>query len=252
MVEEYNPFSLSNKTILITGSTSGIGRATAIECSKMHAKVVVTGRDEQRAQETLSMLEGEGHKIVISDLSTLEGIERLIADIPILDGCVNNAGYNDVQLVPFINPERLNKLFQVNTQSPILLVNRLLKNKKLSKGASIVFTSSISARGISSPGNSLYSATKAGISAFARNAAVDLALKKIRCNSVAPGMIETPLKNDKAEITEEQWSNELKNYPLGRYGRPEDVAKTIVFLLSDASSWITGAEIVVDGGRSLK
>lgn len=247
-----NPFSLEGKTILITGSTSGIGRVTAVECSKMGAKVIVSGRSEERAQETLTMLEGEGHRVIIADFTSDEGIEKLVSEVPALDGCVNNAGFNIVQLVTFIKRENLDEIFKVNTRAPIYLVHRLLKSKKINKGASIVFTSSISARGISSPGNSLYSATKAAISAFARNAAVDLAAKGIRLNSVAPGMIETPLKSNKSQITEEQWQAELKNYPLGRYGQPEDVANAIIFLLSNASSWITGSEIVVDGGRSLK
>lgn len=247
-----NRFSLYGKVILVTGSTSGIGRVTAIECAKMGAKVIVTGRNNDRAQETLSMLEGEGHQVIIADLSVEEDIEKLVSAVPVLDGCVNNAGFNLIQLVPFIKLANLDEIFKVNTRSPIFLVQRLVKNKKLLKGASVVFTSSISARGISSPGNSLYSASKAAVSAFARNAAVDLAVKKIRLNSVAPGMIETPLKSSKTEITEEQWLAELKNYPLGRYGTPEDVANVIIFLLSDASSWITGTEIVVDGGRSLK
>lgn len=247
-----NRFSLEGKVILVTGSTSGIGRVTAIECTKMGAKVIVTGRNNDRARETFSMLEGEGHQIITADLSIEEDIEKLVSEVPVLDGCVNNAGFNLIQLVPFIKPNNLDEIFKINTRSPIFLVHRLVKNKKLSKGASVVFTSSISARGISSPGNSLYSASKAAVSAFARNAAVDLAAKKIRLNSVAPGMVETPLKSNKTEITEEQWSTELKNYPLGRYGTPEDVANVIIFLLSDASSWITGTEIVVDGGRSLK
>lgn len=246
------PFSLEGKVILVTGSTSGIGRTTAVECSKLGARVVVTGRDQERAQETLSMLSGEGHVAILADLSKDEGIEKLVSEVPVLDGCVNNAGFNVVQLVAFIKKDNLEEIFKVNTQAPIYLVHRLVKSKKLAKGASVVFTSSISARGVSSPGNSLYSATKAAVSAFARNAAVDLAQKKIRINSVAPGMIETPLKSNKSQITEEQWQAELKNYPLGRYGQPEDVANAIIFLLSDASSWITGSEIVVDGGRSLK
>ena len=248
----YNPFSLDGKTILVTGSTSGIGRATAVECSKMGAKVVVTGRNEERAKETLSMLEGEGHTIVIADLSTNEGIDKLVAEIPVVNGCVNNAGYNIMQLVPFIKREDLDALFNVNAQAPIYLTHRLVKSKKLSKGGAIVFTSSISARGVCSPGNSLYSATKAALTAFMRNASIDLASKKIRCNSVAPGMIETPLKEGKSLITEEQWEINRQLYPLGRFGLPEDVANAIIYLLSDASSWVTGTEIVVDGGRSLK
>lgn len=248
----YNPFTLEGKTILVTGSTSGIGRSTAVECSKMGAKVIVTGRNADRANETLSQLEGEGHLAIIADLGTKEDVEKLVSETPVLDGCVCNAGYNITQLVSFIKFDDMQSIFNVNAQAPIYLVHRLIKNKKLAKGSSVVFTSSVSARGISSAGNSLYSATKAAISAFARNAAVDLSSKKIRCNSVAPGMVRTPLMGAKALITEEQWEKDLNNYPLGRFGQPEDVANAIIYLLSDASSWVTGAEIVVDGGRSLK
>lgn len=252
MVIAYNPFSLEGKTILVTGSTSGIGRATAVECSRMGAKVIVTGRNEERAIETLNLLSGEGHFYVVTDLSTVEGVNKLVIEVPVLDGCVNNAGFNLMQLVPFIKQDDMEKLFDVNVEAPIYLTHRLIKSKKLARGASIVFTSSISARGVCSFGNSLYCATKGALTAFMRNAALELASKKIRCNSVAPGMVETPLKESKSSVTDEQWEMNRQLYPLGRFGLPEDVAHAITFLLSDASSWVTGAEIVVDGGRSLK
>lgn len=248
----YNPFSLEGKTVLITGSTSGIGRATAVECSKMGAKIVITGRNEERAKETVASLFGGGHMYILADLSTVEGIDKLASDVPVLDGCVNNAGFSVLQLVPFIKLEDMKRIFDVNVEAPIYLTHKLIKAKKLSKGSSVVFTSSISGRGVCSPGNSLYSATKAAMSAFMRNAALDLASKKIRCNSVAPGMVETPLKEGKAVVTAEQWEINRQLYPLGRFGIPEDVAKAIIYLLSDASSWVTGSEIVIDGGRSLK
>lgn len=248
----YNPFSLEGKTILITGSTSGIGKTTAVECSKMGATVVVTGRDEERAKETVSMLTGKGHSYVVADLSSADGVDKLVADLPVLDGCVNNAGYNVLQLVPFIKQDDLKRIFDVNALAPMYLTHRLVKLKKFTKGASVVFMSSISARGVCSPGNSMYSATKAALTAFMRNAAIDLASKKVRCNSVAPGMVETPLKDGKSVITEEQWEIDRQLYPLGRFGLPKDVANAIIYLLSDASSWVTGTEIVVDGGRSLK
>ena len=252
MATNYNPFSLEGKTILVTGASSGIGQATAIECSKMGAKLVITGRNAERLQDTMNQLEGEGHSVVVADLATTEGVEMLAEQAPILDGLVNNAGYNQIQLVSFIKIDIMRRLFDVNALAPIYITNRLVKAKKLAKGASVVFTSSIAGRGTCSVGNSLYSATKGAVSAFTRNAALDLACKMIRCNSVAPGMIETPLKDAKSEITEEQWKINLENYPLKRFGSPVDVANAIIYLLSDASAWVTGAEIVVDGGRSLK
>ena len=247
----YNPFSLEGKTILVTGSTSGIGRATAVECSKLGANLVVTGRNEDRAKETISLLNGNDHFYVIADLSSPEGIDKLVAEVPVLDGCVNNAGFNIVQPVPFIKHEDMRRIFYVNVEAPIYLTHRLVKTKKLIKGASVVFTSSIGQR-IVAPGNSLYNATKGAVSAFMRNAALELASKNIRCNSVAPGMVETPLKEGISVVTAEQWEIDRQLYPLGRFGIPEDVAHAIIYLLSDASSWVTGTEIVIDGGRSLK
>lgn len=250
-MSNYNPFSLEGKTILVTGASSGIGQATAIECSKMGAKLVITGRSVERLQETFKHLEGEGHLQIPADFSTSDGVRELVENLPIVDGCVNNAGYNVMQLVPFIKEEDMRSIFEVNAFAPLILTHMLAKRKKINKGGSIVFTSSIAGRGVTSPANSLYAATKAAISSFARIAAVDLAGKKIRCNSVAPGMIETPLKVAK-NITEEQWAANMELYPLKRFGDPKDVAYAIIYLLSDASCWVTGSEIVVDGGRSLK
>lgn len=248
----YNPFSLEGKTILVTGASSGIGRAIAIESSKMGASVIITGRNKERLQETFEYLVGDNHMQILADLATKEGIDLIVNSSPVLDGCVNNAGYNVLQLVPFIKKESLDSIFDVNAIAPIYLTHSLVKKKKIKKGSSIVFTSSISGRGICSLGNSIYAATKGAMSAFMRNAAVDLASKNIRCNSVAPGMIETPLKEGKSAITSEQWEENRKLYPLKRFGNPEDVAYAIIYLLSDASQWLTGTEIVVDGGRSLK
>ena len=248
----YNPFSLEGKTILVTGASSGIGRSTAIECSKAGAKVVLTARNEARLKETLSMLIGEVHSYIVADLANEEQMDRLVAEMPIIDGLVNNAGFNVMQLVPFIKDEDLIKVMRVNLEAPILLTHKVVKKKKIAKESSIVFTSSIAGKGVCSAGNSLYSASKGGLTAFMKNAALELASKKIRCNAVLPGMVETPLKEGKSNITAEQWEINRQLYPLKRFGNPEDVAYAIIYLLSDASAWMTGSELVIDGGRSLK
>lgn len=247
-----NPFSLEGKTILVTGASSGIGRSTAIECSKAGAKVVLTARNEERLKDTLSMLTGEGHCYIVADLANEEQMDRLVAEMPIIDGLVNNAGFNVMQLVPFIKDEDLIKVMRLNLEAPILLTHKVVKKKKIAKESSIVFTSSIAGKGVCSAGNSLYSASKGGLTAFMKNAALELASKKIRCNAVLPGMVETPLKEGKSNITEEQWEINRQLYPLKRFGNPEDVAYAIIYLLSDASAWMTGSELVIDGGRSLK
>lgn len=246
----YNPFTLAGKTILITGASSGIGKATALECAKMGAKVIITGRDEGRLNEVFNNLEGEGHLQIIADLSSEEDILRLAKEVPVLDGCVNNAGYNVMSLIQFIKKDSLEHIMDVNLIAPIMLTHLLVKNKKMAKESSMVFTSSISARGRNSVGNSMYSATKGGLSSFMKNAALELAAKRIRCNAVLPGMVETPLKEGKSNITEEQWEANRQLYPLKRFGKPEEIAYGIIYLLSDASAWVTGTELIIDGGMT--
>ena len=246
----YNPFTLEGKTILVTGASSGIGKATALECAKMGAKLVITGRDETRLNEVYNSLEGEGHTQIIADLSIDEDIQRLAKEVPVLNGCVNNAGYNIMSVIQFIKKDDLERIMNVNLTAPIILTQLLVKNKKMAKDSSIVFTSSISARGRNSVGNSMYSATKGGLSSFMKNAALELAAKRIRCNAVLPGMVETPLKEGKSNITEEQWEINRQLYPLKRFGKPEEIAYGIIFLLSDASAWVTGTELIIDGGMT--
>lgn len=246
----YNPYSLNGKTILVTGASSGIGQTTAIECSKMGARVVITGRDAGRLQETFSQLEGTGHLQIIADLDSKEDIERLVAECPSLDGLVNNAGRGKSKPVNFIKFEDLEDVYKTNLFDAALLTKLLLIKKKLVKGSSIVFTSSISAR-MSAPGLAVYASSKAAVSSYMRTCAIELGAKGIRANAVLPGMVETRLIN-RGTYTDEDKTNDLNLYPLGRYGSPSDVAFAIIYLLSDASAWVTGSEFVIDGGRSLK
>jgi len=247
----YNPYSLEGKTILITGASSGIGKATAIECSKMGANVIITARNEAKLIQVMTELEGEGHQMFLCDLSKETDIDKMVAELPDVQGVINNAGYTKILPVQFINTDELNSIFQVNTVAPILLLQKLLKKKKIKKGASIVFTSSLAGLGCCTVGNSMYSATKGAISAFIRCVALELAPKKIRVNAVCPAMVDTGIL-DSGTITKEQLSTDLNNYPLGRFGNPSDIALAMVYLLSDASSWITGDNLVLDGGLTLK
>ena len=247
----YNPFSLKGKTILVTGASSGIGKATAIECSKLGANVVITGRNEQRLHETLAMLEGEHNLMIVSDLSNEESLANLVEQCPSLDGLVNNAGSTIMTPTQFISRDKWIQVLEVNTIAPILLTQMLLKKKKLGKGSSIVVTDSISGVKIASPGNVLYSTSKSAINGFVKNAALDLAGKNIRVNAVCPGMIATHIL-DNASVTAEDLAEDMKKYPLKRYGKPEEVAYAIIYLLSDASAFTTGASIVIDGGFTLQ
>lgn len=247
----YNPFSLNGKCILITGASSGIGRATAIECAKMGAKVILTARNEERLSKVVAEMEGNDHQYIVADLTQQEDIEHLASQLPTIDGYVNCAGYNSLQLLPFIKHCGVSEMFRTNVEAAIILTHLLVKRKRLNKPASLVFVASIAGHKICSPGNSIYSATKGALCSFMREAALELAPKKIRCNAVLPGMVETPLKTAKSSITDEQWEKNLELYPLKRFGRPEDIAHAIVYLLSDASEWVTGTELIIDGGRTL-
>ncbi len=249
----YNPFSLEGKTILVTGASSGIGRGIAIECSKMGARVVVTGRNVAQLNETYQALIGKEHIQIIADLSNSDDLTRLIEQSPQLDGCVNNAGIPKLMTVKFIQRESLSEIMGINTLAPILLTSSLVKKKKLKKGASIVFISSISGVSISTLGESIYSASKGAIHGFVKGAAIDLASQKIRVNSINPGLIQTNILKLAGEMfSEDQINDKLKQYPLKRIGQPEDVAYGVIYFLSDASSWVTGASIVIDGGFTLQ
>lgn len=246
----YNPYSLEGKTVLVTGASSGIGRATAIECSKLGAKVIVTARNEDRLKETIAAMEGEGHQMICFDLSEVDNLEQFVSQLPALQGFVSNAGVNKMSPVNFIKEEDLHEVYQVNTFSPILLLRLLLKKKKLEKAASVVFTSSLSGIGTVGTGNGVYASSKGALSMFVKVAALELAGKRIRVNAVCPGVIQTQMVQDGAVA--EQLNAGLADYPLGRYGVPNDVAHAIIYLLSDASSWVTGTNMVIDGGLTIR
>ncbi len=247
----YNPYTLEGKTILVTGASSGIGKASAIECSKMGAKVIITARNKIRLSETMKELHGDGHEMILCDLNDESEIDKLVEALPEVQGLVNNAGFTKILPIQFVNVTDLKSIFQVNTLAPIILLQKLLKKKKLKKGASVVFTSSMAGLGSSSVGNSMYTASKGAISAFIRCVALELAPKKIRVNAVCPAMVDTGIL-DSGTVSKKQLEDDIKNYPLGRYGNPKDVALAMIYLLSEASSWVTGDNIVLDGGVTLK
>ena len=245
----YNPYSLDGKTILITGASSGIGRATAIECSKLGAKCIITARSESRLQDTFESLEGNGHKQIIADLTKNDNLIQLVNDVPMLDGLVNNAGIALTKLISFIKEDDLNNMFSVNTFAPVLLTKELLKKKKINKGGSIVITSSLASMR-ETLGNAVYGMTKAAVESFSRFCALEFSNKQIRVNSVHPGMVNTEMVDELILSTEDR-ENDKKKYPLQRYGKPQEIAWAIIYLLSDASSWMTGSHIVIDGGFHL-
>ena len=247
-----NPFSLHWKTILVTGASSGIGQEIAIACSKMGARVIVTARNQERLQETFDQLEtiDEGHMQLLADMTSQEDLEQLIASLPSLDGAVLCAGNSTTLPLQFGSRQKFDEMFDVNFFAPVELLRLMYKKKVLQKGASVVMIASIGGTHSFMPGNGVYGASKAALNSVMKYAAREYASRKIRVNSICPGMVDTPLIH-RGTITEEQLAEDAKKYPLGRYGRPEDIAYGAIYLLSDASSWLTGHDLVIDGGFSI-
>lgn len=246
----FNPFTIEGKTILITGAASGMGKATAVTCAKMGAKVVAADYNADGLSNTMSELEGEGHLSFVLNLADENSWSEMLDDIPALDGIANCAGIANMNPFNFITREEMDRVFNINFFGPVLLTKSLIKAKKLNKGGSIVFVSSVDGPRIVHIGNSVYSAGKNALVGMSRNMAVDLASKKIRVNCILPGTTDTPLIRT-ANVTEESLAEIAKSFPMKRFGTPEDMAYGIIYLLSDASSFVTGTELVIDGGYTL-
>ena len=246
----FNPFSLEGKTILVTGASSGLGQGIAIQCSKLGAKVVLNGRNKERLNETLLQMEGEGHIVVVADIATQEGLDKIIAEIPEVDGYVNSAGITSTTPLKKINMEHMSHLFNVNASAPIALTARLIKNKKLKKQSSIVLMGSINGCCIGNAGSSAYAASKGAISGFVKAASLELAARGTRVNSISPGTVPTNMLKEEAKVcTLDELIEQMEPfYPLKRLGNVEDIANGTVYLLSDASCWVTGQNLVIDGG----
>ena len=247
----YNPFSIENKTILVLGASSGIGRSTAITCAQMGATVIAVGRDKTRLQDTLNMMDQpEKHHTYVLDLVDDTTWHTMLDTMPTIDGIACCVGIANMNPFTFISREEIDKVFNTNCFGPILLVQKLIKTKKINKGGSIVFVSSVDGPKVVHAGNSVYSSSKSALVGMARNMAIDLASKKIRVNCVLPGTTDTPMIRT-SNVTEEMLCETAKSFPLKRFAAPEDIANSIIYLLSDGSNYVTGTELVVDGGYSI-
>lgn len=245
----YNPFSLEGKRVLVTGASSGIGKAVAQECSKCGAQLVLTARNEERLKATLDSMEGEGHSMIIAELTNQEELMALVGQLEPVDGVVLCAGINDKSIIKFLNQEHVDKMLATNFTSPVYLSQMLTKKKRLNKEASIVFISSISAF-YPSVSNAMYASSKAALSQFAKVLALELMPQKIRVNCIEPAFVETGMLN-KYEISDKM--DEIRaNAPFGRFLAPTEVAQAAIYLLSDATKLVTGSNLVMDGGFLIK
>ena len=233
----------------MTGASSGIGKSIAEECARRGAVLILIGRNTERLNSVRDSLAGEGHVAYSCDVREESDIVGLVSSLPKLDGLVNSAGINDKSLVKSLSREKIDKMFETNLFGPMLLVKDILRSKKINPGASVVFISSISAQ-YATISNALYASSKGAVDSFIRVLALEVAHKKIRVNGIRPGVVETPLLD--AYALKEELDEFKKSYPLGRIGRPEDIAYGAVYLLSDASTWVTGTIFNIDGGITLR
>ena len=252
-----NPFSLGNKTIIITGASSGIGRECAIACSKMGARIVLIGRSNDRLIETLSLMDKNNIHIPINlDLNQYDLFPTKITDIKDsvgkIDGIIHCAGISTTLPLKFVKHEKLVEFFSTNVFSSYNLTRDVIKNNLFNEnGGSIIFISSIMGI-VGENGKSLYSMTKGALISACKSLSIELAKKKIRVNCILPGAIITPINEKLPHIADPEQRKKLEDKHLLGLGETTDVANGAIFLLSNASRWVTGTNLIIDGGYTAK
>lgn len=247
---DVTPFSLLGKKILVTGASSGIGQATAIACADMGADVILTARSEERLYETKTLMATGNHRIICADLTVDSDIESIVSTLEQIDGIVLCTGKGLTLPVQFSTRDKFDEIFDVNFFAPIELLRSLYKKKKINKGGSAVAISSLGGTKIFSGTNSIYGSSKAALRSIMKYCAKEFAPRKIRVNCICPGMVDTPLIH-RGTVSEEQLKEDMNRYPLKRYGTPSEIAYAAVYLLSDVSAWMTGQDLILDGGISI-
>ncbi len=242
-----NAFNLEGKRIFVTGASSGIGKQTAITLSNYGAKLIITGRNEERLTESYTMLHGDGHQMIVADLSQEEELDRLVIACDQVHGLVHSAGITSHLPVHFIKEKHLTQMFRINYEVPVLLTGKFLKKKKIAKNGSILFLSSIATK-YPYYGGALYGSSKSGLEGYSKVLALEVAPKGIRSNCISPSFVKGPMVEEAGKtISKDVLDKFEKVMPLG-FGEPLDVANTVVFYMSDASKWITGTNLILGGG----
>lgn len=248
-MDQNSPFSLTGKTIVVAGASSGIGLSICRGVVAAGGKVIGLARREDKLSDMVTELGRDNASFIRADLSKDEDIENAVAALPEINGYVHATGIIKWAPLKFIKRQALEEMMNVNYYSMVLMLAEIMRKKKLKKQAnsSIVLISSISSI-VGSKSNLLYTGSKGAMSAAGRVIASECAAQKIRVNSVEPGMVHTDMASEVEELlSKETVEKDIASYPFG-YGTPEDVANASVFLLSDASKWITGQSLILDGG----
>ncbi len=243
-----NPFDLSGKKILVTGASSGIGYETCLAISRQGGTFIAIARRVELLEKLIEE-SGNENSFILADLSQTEDIQKIVELMPNIDGIVHSAGIVTLAPVKFYSKELMNSIRETNFDSIALLINLITKKKKINKGSSIVLVASIAGL-FGMKGNGIYAASKGALIAISKVWASEFSSNRIRVNCVSPGMVKTEITNKSIEdLSLEVIQQDEKKYPLG-YGEAIQVANPIIFLLSEASSWITGQNLILDGGRT--
>ena len=251
-----NPFLLKNKNILITGASSGIGRQCAITFSQLGANVILIARNEERLKETYNRLKKGNHLIISQDITEYNKLEEVantaVDKVGEISGFVHSAGIEMTLPLRSMNPSYYENMFAINVISGFELARIISKKKYLDeKGVSFIFISSVMGM-LGQSGKIGYCASKGALISGSKAIALELAKKNIRVNCVLPGVVETEMSNKMLEsLPEESKKSIINMHPLG-LGRPEDIAYACAYLLSDFAKWVTGTNLIVDGGYSAR
>lgn len=238
-------FSLTDKVVLVTGASSGLGRQIAIACAQRGARLVITGRDTERLNETYGKLAGTGHLQILADLTSAEDRERLVQACGTIDGLVLCIGRQMLSPIRQLKEDLMTAMYRIHFLAPVMLVQRLLQGSAIANQGSVVFMLSTAAH-IGTRGVGPYSAMKSALLGIIRCLAIEQAKRKIRVNGISPSAIPTSIWGQEQGLLDAQRAR----HPLG-LGTPQDVANGTIYLLADASRWVTGTTLVMDGGAVL-
>jgi NAD(P)-dependent dehydrogenase (short-subunit alcohol dehydrogenase family) len=246
-----NPMDLTGRTVLVTGASSGLGRAICVLVSRLGGRVVLVARNSDRLSETLSLMDAGEHRLEPFDLHDLDTIpewmKQLCSEAGPLDGLVHSAGLHATLPVRVLKPSRLDELMKINFSAAVALTKGFRQRGVRAEQSSVVYLASVAAL-TGASGNAPYSASKGALVSMCRSLAMELAAEQIRVNCVAPGHVPTAMAAKVEQVLDESHIKAIEDmHPLG-LGRPDDVASAVAFLLADSGRWITGTTLVVDGG----